>query len=53
MASKKIAFSCHYGCWNEFGYGFHGGIIKVRLSLRLLLSLLAHQARAYSQVSVA
>lgn len=21
---KQIAFSCHYGCWNEFGYGFHG-----------------------------
>lgn len=20
---KRIALSCSYGCWNEFGYGFH------------------------------
>lgn len=20
---KRIALACSYGCWNEFGYGFH------------------------------
>ena len=21
---KQVALACNYGCWNEFGYGFHG-----------------------------
>ena len=21
---KQVTLACNYGCWNEFGYGFHG-----------------------------
>ena len=24
VQKMQLTVKCHYGCWNEFGYGFHG-----------------------------